>query len=338
MMNLKETLKLMGEINLSGNVIPRSWYKHIKMSDGKPDVNGIIILSEIAYWYRPRIERCEMTGKVLSIRARFKADLLQRSYDSFAEQFGFTKRQVTDAVKRLEDSGLVERHFRTIKSGDKLVNNVLFIAINAQKIKEISAIEDELIMLSSEQSALEDLSPFNATPSHVKTEPLSRLNVTPPAFKRETNTESTTENTTEDYIYFAQSAENTKDQKKKPASSEKNNGMPKSLAGLDLSSWEALGEIDAELLKEWAELRKKHKSSVSQVVINRAAKEFAVLVYQHGFTVSQCLEEWIYRGWRGFQADWVLNAALGRGGRNSDQGMGLAADDTSWLHTMADRL
>lgn len=25
----------------------------------------------------------------------------------------------------------------------------------------------------------------------------------------------------------------------------------------------------------------------------------------NGFTVDQCFEQWIYKGWRGFEADWM---------------------------------
>lgn len=127
-----------GKINFEGTVIPHNWFNAIKFNSGKPDVVAIVLLSEIVYWYRPTIVKDEMTGRMKEVRKRFKADLLQRSYESFAEQFGFTKRQVKDALKRLEDAGLIEKEFRNIRVDGKVLANVLFIRLNPQKVLEIT--------------------------------------------------------------------------------------------------------------------------------------------------------------------------------------------------------
>jgi uncharacterized phage protein (TIGR02220 family) len=127
-----------GKINFEGTVIPHNWFNSIKFENGKPDVVAIVLLSEIVYWYRPMIVKDELTGLIKEVRKRFKADLLQRSYDSFAEQFGFTKRQVKDALKRLEDTGLIEREFRNIHVDGKVFANVLFIRLNPEKVLEIT--------------------------------------------------------------------------------------------------------------------------------------------------------------------------------------------------------
>ena len=125
---------LMGRMNMQGNIIPHTWFHAIKMPSGKTDLNGIIILSEIVYWYRPTIVKSEETGFVTKYKKRFKGDLLHRSYDSFAEQFGLSKRQVTEAIKRLEDAGYVQRVFRNIRVNGTPMSNVLFIDINAEAI------------------------------------------------------------------------------------------------------------------------------------------------------------------------------------------------------------
>ena len=71
---------------------------------------------------------------------------------------------------------------------------------------------------------------------------------------------------------------------------------------LDLCSWP--NEPNNDLLKEWKQLRTKLKAPVSQTVINRMGKELTKAV-QMGFTVDNCLEHIIYKGWRGFEADWL---------------------------------
>ncbi len=71
---------------------------------------------------------------------------------------------------------------------------------------------------------------------------------------------------------------------------------------LDYSSWPTMPSDD--LFNEWKSLRKRLKANVTQTVINRTGKELQKAV-QNGFTVEQCFEQWIYKGWRGFEADWM---------------------------------
>ena len=50
-----------GQINISGNVTPATWWKYIRLPSGRPDATAIALLSEIVYWYRPTEvwdERC----------------------------------------------------------------------------------------------------------------------------------------------------------------------------------------------------------------------------------------------------------------------------------------
>ena len=86
--------------------------------------------------------------------------------------------------------------------------------------------------------------------------------------------------------------DNTKEDKNKKKVSQK----------LDFCSWP--NEPNNDLLKEWKQLRTKLKAPVSQTVINRMGKELTKAV-QMGFTVDNCLEHIIYKGWRGFEADWL---------------------------------
>lgn len=134
-----EIVNRIGKINFEGNIIPHNWFAHLRFENGKPHTNAIILLSEIVYWYRPTILKDEATGRVIEVRKKFKADKLQRSYDSFAKQFGFTKRQAKEAIKFLEGKGLISLEFRhiTIDSGSRLAN-VLFVEPDPGKLEFIT--------------------------------------------------------------------------------------------------------------------------------------------------------------------------------------------------------
>lgn len=170
------TVDALGKLHFEGNIIPHTWFTEVKMPNGKTDAIGALILSEIVYWYRPTYFKDEHTGQLKGMKKRFKADLLQRSYDSFVEQFGFTKRQVRDACQRLEKLGVIRRDFRTIEVNGTKMGNVLFIDLNVEKLSAMT---------------------FKDRPSDVITSYLPTNNVTPQTLKGHTNTESTTKTTQE---------------------------------------------------------------------------------------------------------------------------------------------
>lgn len=126
------------KMNLIGNIIPHTWYSRIKTPSGKTDLNAIVILAEIIYWYRATEALDGTTATVTGYKKKFDADLLQKSYDDFSKKLGLTKRQVKDAIKRLEDNGLIIRHFREVKFGDSYLNNVLYIEPVIENIKTIT--------------------------------------------------------------------------------------------------------------------------------------------------------------------------------------------------------
>lgn len=137
--NTTPEVQEIGQMNFEGNIIPKSWYQHIKFANGKTDAISVLLLSEIVYWYRPTTIYDENTGAIIEIKKKFKSDALQRSQDSLAEQFGFTKEQIKDSLVRLEKLGLITRDYRTIGVGSKKLANVLFIKIHPLRIKEISS-------------------------------------------------------------------------------------------------------------------------------------------------------------------------------------------------------
>jgi len=125
-------------LSFSGNILPPHWLKKITMSNGKPDLAGVIILSDIIYWYRAREIRDEGSGALTGRCKRFKADKLQRSVRQLSEQFGLTMNQVRDALARLQKGGYITKELRTVETdGGAPLLNVLFIEPVPEAIKDL---------------------------------------------------------------------------------------------------------------------------------------------------------------------------------------------------------
>lgn len=140
---LPPEVEAIGKIHFEGNIIPASWFQNLTYQtpggQTKPHLEAILILSDIVYWYRPSEVRDENTGKVLGYRKKFKSDLLQRSNQSLAEQFGLSKKQVQRALHYLKEQGLVEVEFRTITTDSGMVlPNVAFIRPFPDRIRDIT--------------------------------------------------------------------------------------------------------------------------------------------------------------------------------------------------------
>ncbi|OXC00698.1 MULTISPECIES: DnaD domain-containing protein [Bacillus] len=176
-----------GQMNFRGNVIDHGWFKTLTLDNGKPNMVAISILGEVVYWYKPTEVRDEHSNNV-RYKQKFKADTLQKSYQQFADSFGFTKRQVKDACDYLKDRRLVRIEFRTVFVNGTRCNNVMFIEPIPEEIQKISILywENGTPPTLERKRVLQQ----NVPPSYDKTEE-------PPTFKRKTNTEITTENTTE---------------------------------------------------------------------------------------------------------------------------------------------
>ena len=106
-----------GKLNLSGNIIPTIWWQRLRLESGAVDYTAVMILAEIA---------------------NSKEIELQRSYQSFMDQFGLSKKQVREAMQRLVERELITTDFRTITQHGIVLNNVLFINVNYQKIEELT--------------------------------------------------------------------------------------------------------------------------------------------------------------------------------------------------------
>ncbi|MEG6569449.1 hypothetical protein [Thermoanaerobacterium thermosaccharolyticum] len=210
---MNKIVEKIGKINFEGNIIPANWYKHITFSSGKPNLNAIIILAEIVYWYRPTIIRDPATGEIKGYKTKFNADKLQRSYQSFADQFGISKRQAQDAIKLLRNLGLITLEFRTITmptSGLKLTN-VMFIEpvperieeITYNNIKEIDESNDNSVYYNTSYDRTKEVgreivdTTTQRNTSYDRTEEVPTTNVGGQTPERETNTESTSQTTSE---------------------------------------------------------------------------------------------------------------------------------------------
>lgn len=133
-----KTTDRLAKMRITGNVIPQIWYKTIRKGTGKPNLNAIVILADIVYWYRPVEVRDEGSGAIVGYRKRFKGDLLQRSYQQIADQFGITKRDATNAVVELEKLGVVRRVFRTLNAEGISIPNVLFLELDADALERLT--------------------------------------------------------------------------------------------------------------------------------------------------------------------------------------------------------
>lgn len=137
-----EIVDQMGRLQITGNIIPAAWYRTICRDTGKPYLTAIVILSDIVYWYRPVEVRDEGSGQLLGFRKKFKSDLLQRSYQQMADQFGISKRDATNAIVELEKLGVIKRVFRNLELNGQIVPNVLFLKLDVDRLKHLTFPEE----------------------------------------------------------------------------------------------------------------------------------------------------------------------------------------------------
>jgi DNA-binding transcriptional ArsR family regulator len=191
-MSITQTVAAIGRLGFTGNVTPKIWYKQISLPSGRPDHKAITLLSEILYWYRPTEIRDEHTGQVVGHRKNFSDDKLQRSYQSFSDDFGMTKREVQDSLKRLRDAGLITLELRSKTVGGNYIANLLYIEPVAFEIDRITFPIAEFEPIPESEPP----TPSCRTTSE-NSEVVLRENVDAPTLKRGTYTEITTKTSTE---------------------------------------------------------------------------------------------------------------------------------------------
>ena len=201
---LNEQCKKLIGIEFPGNTVPLSWYKYIKTQNGTVNHVAITLLADIVFWYRPVEERNPETGEAIGYRQKFKADRLQKNYQSYVDLFGFTKIQVKRAFDDLIRLKLVKREFKTIETNEGLklsnvmfiepiIDNVLKITYDQRKSKKIPSLPQDNHFPTSESPPPN--SEVNTSLLQSNHPPTSKL--PPPSLEVKTNTENTTENTTD---------------------------------------------------------------------------------------------------------------------------------------------
>lgn len=290
-MNYNEILRKMQKLNITGNVVPINWFKTIrreapKGKTGRPYLLAINILSEIVYWYRPREIRDEGTGALIRYEKRFKSDLLQRSYAQLAEMFGYSKREVTEAVIRLEKIGVIKRHFRNIKTEMSVANNVLFLELIPDVLEKLT------LQIPNEDPPSPDPdknTPFEGgtseTQSHVDLwdrcptimGEVSHYNGRPLPLLWETNTENTTEITTKNKKERKKERKNFSQQvesnKKENLDFEKNQVSDSAINGKKISDSKKSKTFD-QLIEEYTQnedLRQELKEHLKTRKLKKAA-------------------------------------------------------------------
>lgn len=146
-----------GKINFVGNIIPHTWYqsKLLRHESGKINDVAVTLLGDIIYWYRPTVVRDEDTGQVIAIKKKFAGNKLQKSYQSWGAYFGYTKRQVQDAVAFLKKRGLIQVEYRTVVTGaGQRISNVIFLEPIVEMIRKIT-FPQETVFLQEETNVVQ---------------------------------------------------------------------------------------------------------------------------------------------------------------------------------------
>ena len=184
---MNRVVKEITEMSIKGNLIDNGWYKHLRYENGKVNLNAVVILGEIVYWYRACKKKNENIGLVAKNNQKFKGDKLQKSYLALSEQFGLTKRQVKEACDFLKGKEFITVEYRNVRLSDgRIMSNVMYFEPIVENIKKISCCYE-----SDDKEETEKSSMCNCEDGQVV-----HLNVIGSTFNRRTYTESTTEITT----------------------------------------------------------------------------------------------------------------------------------------------
>ncbi|WP_341532165.1 hypothetical protein WKK05_40090 (plasmid) [Nostoc sp. UHCC 0302] len=129
-------------IKFEGDITPKSWYKHIcyqtKSGEKKADRLAIDILADIVYWYRPYLQRDELTGEEIGWKKKFKEDLLRRSPDAFAESLNASPRCIRESMHLLERMGLIKVILQPVQTNYGVLPNVMHIDICPEALAAIT--------------------------------------------------------------------------------------------------------------------------------------------------------------------------------------------------------
>lgn len=139
-----EIVDQVAKLNITGNVIPLTWFQTMTGESGKPMLLAIDLLADIVYWYRPQEVRDEGSGDLMGYRKKFKADYLQRSYRQIEERFGVTRKQARTALDFLCDKGVIRKHLREEVTGEGMkLFNCMYLELVPEVLVKLTFPEGE---------------------------------------------------------------------------------------------------------------------------------------------------------------------------------------------------
>ena len=125
------------KMNITGNIVPISWFEHLTFKSGKPHLPAIMILSDIIYWYRAQETR-EQDGTVVEYKQKFQADMLQKQYKEWMKLYGFGRAQTKSAVDYLQKEEYINREFRDVERNGEIFQNRMYVEPKPEKIEKIT--------------------------------------------------------------------------------------------------------------------------------------------------------------------------------------------------------
>lgn len=279
----------MKDISLEGNLIDSGWIENLKYENGKTNLNAVMILSEIVYWYRPVEIRDESTGAVLGYKKKFKKDKLQKTYEALGERFGLSKRQAKLACDYLKEKGIITVEFRTIKAGDRTLPNVMFVEPVIEELKKITGVnrsvnvgyptiecntpnnsdgelgKDKNCNLDkpSEHEGLNNNDTTECNISDNRMKGILQQNVTYPTSECDTNTKIRLENTNKDYMDIISTRENIHNDK-----CEKEDSLEEELTNKKVEYVEEMSDI---------KLNKKQRKIISTLEMDRLERSVLIV-------------------------------------------------------------
>lgn len=197
------------------------------------------------------------------------------SIRTLTEKTGLSNRAVIDNLEKLIEKGLLLRQYRSRKSGGRSSNKYL---IFPSETYDLLSDKDKIGFTQSEESSPLETDTQSEESSHQKP----------------TQSEESSHLINHHSKIIKPSPIDIAQKKPRPRS-------------LDYSSWPELP--DQQILDDWLELRKRIRAPVSQTVVNRFGKELHNAV-RLGYSVDTCLTEVVTRGWRGFEAQWLVNSDM----------------------------
>ena len=171
---------------------------------------------------------------VLGYKKKFKKDKLQKTYEALGERFGLSKRQAKLACDYLKEKGIITVEFRTIKTSQGRVPNVMFVEPVIEELKKITGVnrsvnvgyptiecntpnnsevepkidKDNNLEKPSENEGLSNNDTTECNISDNGVEDILQQNVTYPTSECDTNTKISLENTNKDYMDIISTREN----------------------------------------------------------------------------------------------------------------------------------